>query len=245
MSGWLIRRIAQAAFVVLLMTLIVFIGLHAASGNPIDILIDQDVDQVDRARIIAQLGLDQPLWKQYLAFLYGAAHGDLGNSFVYNEPAIRLILQRLPATFELAVTALLLALVIGIPLGLFAGLHPRNPLSKMLMTGSIEIGFSLPTFWVGLMLIMLFSVKLGWLPASGRGATASLFGVQWSWLTLDGLRHLILPALNLSLFKVSLVLRPDKVQACARFCRWNTCVSHALRVCHPRVSCSSTSCAIR
>ena len=125
MSGWLIRRIAQAAFVVLLMTLIVFIGLHAI-GNPIDILIGQDVDQVDRARIIAQLGLDQPLWKQYLAFLAGAMHGDLGNSFVYNEPAIRLILQRLPATLELAVSALLLALVIGIPLGLFAGLHPRK-----------------------------------------------------------------------------------------------------------------------
>jgi peptide/nickel transport system permease protein len=103
MSGWLIRRIAQAAFVVLLMTLIVFIGLHAI-GNPIDILIGQDVDQVDRARIIAQLGLDQPLWKQYLAFLAGAMHGDLGNSFVYNEPAMRLILQRLPATLELAVS---------------------------------------------------------------------------------------------------------------------------------------------
>ncbi len=159
MSGWLIRRIAQAAFVVLLMTLIVFVGLHAI-GNPIDILIGQDVDQVDRARIITRLGLDQPLWKQYLRFLIGAAHGDLGNSFVYNEPAIRLILQRLPATLELAVTALIMALVIGIPLGLFAGLHPRNSVSKMLMTGSI-VGFSLPTFWVGLMLIMLFSVKLG------------------------------------------------------------------------------------
>lgn len=205
MTAWLIRRIAQAAFVVLVMTLIVFIGLHAI-GNPVDILIGQDVDQVDRVRIIARLGLDQPLWKQYLAFLGGAVHGDLGNSFVYNESAIRLILQRLPATFELAVTALLMALVIGIPLGLFAGLHPRNPVAKVLMTGSI-VGFSLPTFWVGLMLIMLFSVKLGWLPSSGRGATATLFGVQWSWLTLDGLRHLILPAFNLSLFKISLVLR--------------------------------------
>jgi len=205
MIVWLVRRVIQAAFVVLLMTLIVFVGLHAI-GNPIDILIGQDVDQVDRARIIAQLGLDQPLWKQYGSFLVSALHGDLGVSFVYNVPAIQLILQRLPATLELAVSALLLALLVGVPLGLFAGLKPHNPLARMLMTGSI-VGFSLPTFWVGLMLIMIFSVKLGWLPSSGRGATASLFGVQWSWLTLDGWRHLILPALNLSLFKVSLVLR--------------------------------------
>ncbi|MDM9558717.1 MULTISPECIES: ABC transporter permease [Bordetella] len=205
MTAWLLRRLAQALVVVLLMTLIVFIGLHAI-GNPVDILIGQDVDQVERARIIARLGLDQPLWRQYLAFLSGALHGDLGNSFVYNMPAIQLILDRMPATLELAVAALLLAVVIGLPLGLLAGLYPEHPLSKALMAGSI-VGFSLPTFWVGLMLIMAFSVSLGWLPASGRGATRELLGAQWSWLTLDGLRHLILPALNLSLFKISLVIR--------------------------------------
>ena len=99
-----------------------------------------------------------------------------------------------------------LGVVVGAPLGLFAGLYPRNPISKLLMTGSI-VGFSLPTFWVGLMLIMFFSVHLGVLPASGRGETVSVFGVEWSFLTADGLRHLILPALNLSLFKISLVLR--------------------------------------
>jgi len=205
MTAWLLRRLAQALVVVLLMTLIVFIGLHAI-GNPVDILIGQDVDQVERARIIARLGLDQPLWRQYLAFLSGALHGDLGNSFVYNMPTIQLILDRMPATLELAVAALLLAVVIGLPLGLLAGLYPEHPLSKALMAGSI-VGFSLPTFWVGLMLIMAFSVSLGWLPASGRGATRELLGAQWSWLTLDGLRHLILPALNLSLFKISLVIR--------------------------------------
>jgi peptide/nickel transport system permease protein len=205
MTGWLFRRLAQALLLVLLMTLIVFVGLHAI-GNPVDILIGQDVDQVDRARIIAELGLDKPLWLQYLAFLNGALHGNLGNSFVYNEPAIHLILQRLPATLELAIAALLLAVVVGVPLGLFAGLYPENLLAKSIMTGSI-VGFSLPTFWVGLMLIMAFSVGLGWLPASGRGATVEVLGVPWSWLTLDGLRHMILPALNLSLFKISLVIR--------------------------------------
>lgn len=205
MTGWLLRRLAQAAVVVFLMTLIVFVGLHAI-GNPVDILIGQDVDQVDRARIIAELGLDKPLWQQYLGFLNGALHGNLGNSFVYNIPAVELVIQRLPATLELAIAALLLAVIIGLPLGLLAGLYPDSRFSKMVMAGSI-VGFSLPTFWVALMLIMTFSVSLGWLPASGRGQTVEFLGFQWSWLTADGWRHLILPALNLSLFKISLVIR--------------------------------------
>jgi len=204
-SGAILRSVLQALAVLLLMTVIVFFGLHMI-GNPVDILIGQDVDQVDRLRIIQQLGLDQPIWRQYLAFLNGALHGNLGNSFVYNAPAIQLIFQRLPATLELAFAALIMAVLIGIPLGLLAGMFPQHPLSRLAMTGSI-LGFSLPTFWIGLMLIMAFSVTLGWLPSGGRGATASLFGVEWSWLTVDGLRHLILPALNLSLFKISLVMR--------------------------------------
>ena len=204
MTGWLLRRIAQAAVVVFLMTLIVFVGLHAI-GNPVDILIGQDVDQVDRARIIAELGLDKPLWQQYLGFLNGALHGNLGNSFVYNIPAVELVIQRLPATFELAIAAMLLAVLIGLPLGLLAGLYPDSRYSKLIMAGSI-VGFSLPTFWIALMLIMTFSVSLGWLPASAR-QTVELLGFQWSWLTADGWRHLILPAFNLSLFKISLVIR--------------------------------------
>jgi len=205
MTGWLLRRVAQAAVVVWLMTLIVFVGLHAI-GNPVDILIGQEVDQLERARIIAELGLDKPLWQQYLSFVNGALHGNLGNSFVYNMPAVDLVLQRLPATFELAITALLLAIVIGLPLGLYAGLRPDGRIAKTIMAGSI-LGFSLPTFWIALMLIMLFSVSLGWLPASGRGQTAEFLGTQWSWMTADGWRHLILPAFNLSLFKISLVIR--------------------------------------
>ena len=199
------KSVLQALMVVLLMTVIVFFGLHMI-GNPVDILIGQDVDQVDRLRIIRELGLDQPVWRQYLAFLNGALHGNLGNSFVYNTPAILLIFQRLPATLELAFAALFLALLVGVPLGLFAGMKPDHPLSRLVMTTSI-LGFSLPTFWIGLMLIMAFSVTLGWLPSGGRGQTAELFGVQWSWLTADGWRHMILPAINLSLFKISLVIR--------------------------------------
>jgi peptide/nickel transport system permease protein len=205
MTGWLLRRLGQALLVVIAMTLIVFVGLHAI-GNPVDILIGDDMNQAERAAAIARLGLDQPLWRQYLAFVEGAVQGQLGTSFVYHEDAIRLILHRLPATLELAVGALLLAVVIGVPLGLFAGMRPEHPLSRVVMTTSI-VGFSLPAFWVALMLIMVFSVQLGWLPAGGRGETRELFGVQWSWLTADGLVHLILPAFNLALFKISMVLR--------------------------------------
>lgn len=205
MTIWLVRRLSQALVVVLMMSLIVFIGLHAI-GNPIDTLIGPDVDQVQRARIIQQLGLDQPLWKQYFSFLNGALHGNLGNSFVYNIPAVSLILQRLPATLELAFAALFIAVILGVPLGLWAGLKPNHFSSRLIMTSSI-LGFSLPTFWVGLMLIMAFSVGLGWLPASGRGQTVTVLGFEWSWLTLDGWRHLLLPAFNLALFKLSLVIR--------------------------------------
>ncbi len=189
----------------LAMTVIVFIGVNVI-GNPIDILISPDATQADRARTIAALGLDQPLWRQYLLFLWSALHGNLGQSFVFGEPALRLILERLPATLELAVSAVLLSVLIGIPLGLLAGLRPDNIISRAVMAVSI-IGFSLPTFWVGLMLIMVFAVQLGWLPSTGRGQTAALFGIQWAFMTPDGLRHLLLPALNLALFNIALVLR--------------------------------------
>jgi peptide/nickel transport system permease protein len=205
MIGWLLRRIGQAMLVVLAMTVIVFAGLHAI-GNPIDILIGEYLNQQERLEAIAHLGLDQPLLQQYFSFLKNALQGDLGTSFVYNEPAIGLILDRLPATLELAVVALVMAIILGVPLGLYAGMKPASPVSKLLMSGSI-LGFSLPAFWVALMLIMVFSVQLGWMPSSGRGDTRSLFGIEWSFLTLDGLHHLLLPAFNLALFKISLVLR--------------------------------------
>jgi peptide/nickel transport system permease protein len=205
MSEWLFRRIIQALLVMLAMTMIVFVAVNVI-GNPVDVLVPPDADQIERQRIIAALGLDQPLWVQYVQFLKGALRGNLGVSYVYNEPALRVILQRLPATMELAVCAVILAIIIGIPLGLYVGLKPDGLLSRLIMTGSI-LGFSLPTFWVGLVLIMVFAVELGWLPSGGRGETAPLFGVQLSFLTRDGLAHLVLPAINLSLFNISLVLR--------------------------------------
>jgi peptide/nickel transport system permease protein len=205
MTGWLLRRLGQALFVVIAMTVIVFIAINVI-GDPVSILVAPDADQAERTRVIAALGLDQPLWRQYLSFIGGALRGDMGKSFVFGEPALQVILQRMPATLELALCAMLLSILIGIPCGLYAGLRPDSPLSNTFMAGSI-LGFSLPTFWVGLLLIMVFAVQFGVLPASGRGETRELFGIQWSFLTEDGLRHLLLPALNLALFKISLVMR--------------------------------------
>tara|TARA_E500000305_G_scaffold111507_1_gene125026 strand:- start:4428 stop:5180 length:753 start_codon:yes stop_codon:yes gene_type:complete len=130
----------------------------------------------------------------------------MGNSFVFQESAMHLIAERMPATFELAFAALFIAVVLGIPLGIYAGLNANSWISKTIMTSSI-LGFSLPTFWVGIMMILFFAVIMGWLPSSGRGDTVDVFGIPISLLTLDGLSHMLLPAVNLALFKLSMVIR--------------------------------------
>ena len=208
---FLIRRLLQSVLELLVMSLLVFAGVYAI-GNPVDILISPDANQAERARIIAAFGLDQPLWRQYLLFLQNAAAGNLGRSFAFSTPALALILERFPATMELAVSAMLLSVFLGIPLGLLAGLKPHSLAGKTIMTVSV-LGFSLPTFWVGLMLIMVFAVKLGWLPSSGRGETVDVLGVPLSFLTWDGLQHLLLPALNLALFNIALVIRLTRAGA--------------------------------
>ncbi len=205
MLDFLIRRLLQSALVLLVMSLLVFVGIHLI-GNPIDVLLSPDADQAERARIVAAFGLDQPLWRQYFLFMQNALAGDLGRSFAFGTPALDLILERLPATWELALAAIVIAIVLGIPLGLLAGLRPNGWLGRSIMTVSI-LGFSLPTFWVGLMLILIFGVQLGWLPASGRGETVAVLGVPLSFLTVDGLKHLLLPAFNLALFNIALVIR--------------------------------------
>ncbi|MEN8658388.1 MAG: ABC transporter permease [Marivita sp.] len=205
MTVFIIRRMLQALLVVCLMSVIVFFGVNIV-GDPIYMLVSPDADQADIEAAIARLGLDRPIWEQYVLFLKGAAQGDLGDSFIFGESALKLILHHMPATMELAFSALILAIVIGIPLGLYAGLYPDSRRSKGIMAASI-LGFSLPTFWVGLMLIMLFAVELRWVPATGRGDLGSFLGIQSSLLTLDGLSHIFLPALNLALLKISLAIR--------------------------------------
>jgi peptide/nickel transport system permease protein len=205
MTVFVIRRLMQAALVILVMSLLVFFGVHVV-GNPVDILINPMFTQEEYERAVQSLGLDRPIHEQYVVFLGNALRGELGDSFVFGQPALELILQRLPATLELALAALLMAIVIGLPLGVWAGLNPEARSSRLIMGGSI-LGFSLPTFWVGIMMIMVFAVMLGWLPSGGRGRTVDVLGIEVSFLTWDGLRHLILPALNLALLKMALVTR--------------------------------------
>jgi peptide/nickel transport system permease protein len=205
MLAYIVRRSLQAVLVLLAMSLFVFIGAYAI-GHPVDILINPQVDASQREHAIAALSLERPMWMQYLLFVSGALHGDLGQSFVHDTPALGLILERLPATLELAVTAMLMAVVLGLPLGLWAGLKPKTVAGRAIMAVSM-LGVSLPTFWVGLVLIMVFSVSLGWLPANGRGPTSLLFGVPVSFLSLQGWRHLILPATSLALLSLALLVR--------------------------------------
>ena len=205
MTVFIIRRLIQAILVVWAMSFLVFSGVNLV-GDPVEMMVNDEADQAERERVIKAMGLDKPWYIQYVHFVGRAVQGDLGKSFVYGEESLGIIVERMPATFELALAALLMAIVIGIPLGVFAGLKAESRVSKAIMAGSI-LGFSLPTFWVGLMFIMVFAVMLGWLPSTGRGEVAPFMGVNVSFLTLDGLAHLFLPALNLALFKISLVIR--------------------------------------
>jgi peptide/nickel transport system permease protein len=205
MIAFVLQRLWQAVIVMLAISLLVFVGVFAI-GNPIDVILSPDATQQIREETIRAYGFDQPLWRQYLAFIDRLAHGDFGRSFLFNMPVLQLIGSRLPATLELTLTAVIGATVIGVPLGMYAGYRPDGALSKLIMTVSV-LGFSVPTFWIGLVLIFTFAVTLGWLPAGGRGETARLFGVDWSFLTLDGWRHMILPAINLALFKFAMMVR--------------------------------------
>lgn len=205
MTAFILRRSLQSVFVLFVMSLLVFIGVNLV-GNPVDMLINPEADQAEIERVIRDLGLDRPITEQYWYFLVNAFQGDLGKSFVFGEPALKLIIQRMPATFELALFSLLIAVVFGIPLGVYAGLKPNSKISKTIMAGSI-LGFSMPTFWVGIILIMFFAVHLGWLPSTGRGELGTFLGVTSSIFTLDGLSHIFLPAFNLALFKLSSVIR--------------------------------------
>ncbi|TJZ89501.1 ABC transporter permease [Paracoccus gahaiensis] len=205
MIVYLVRRVGQSLLAVMAMAVLVFLGVFFI-GNPVDVLVSPEASQAQIAATVERLGLDRPLYEQFGIFVWNALQGDLGTSFVYGRPALEIILDRLPATMELALVALALSVGIGIPLGVWAGLRPDSIAGRTIMGGSI-LGFSLPNFWQGMLLILVFAVLLGWLPAGGRGETTEFLGMQVSFLTWDGLSHLILPAINLALFKMSLIIR--------------------------------------
>lgn len=210
MTVYVLRRLAQTLLVLFVTSGLVFGGLYLV-GDPVEILVNPQADQEERARTAATLGLDRPALEQYWIFLKGAFTGDLGKSFVFGRSALEVIIERMPATLELAFLAMAMSVGLGIPLGLYAGLRPNGFAARSIMAGSI-LGFSLPTFWVGLLLIMVFAVQLGWLPSTGRGPTTEFLGVQVSILTWEGLRYALLPALNLALFKLSLIIRLTRAQ---------------------------------
>ncbi|OZI32191.1 ABC transporter permease [Bordetella genomosp. 10] len=205
MLATIIRRLLQTVVVMFVMSALVFGGIYMV-GDPIAMMASPDATEAQREAIRQSLGLNLPVWHQYLIFIGKAIHGDFGNSFLTGEPAMKLILDRAPATLELAVVAMAISLLVGIPLGIRAGLKPKAVSSRAIMTGSV-LGFSLPNFWVGLMLIMVFAVTLGWLPASGRGPTVALGPVRLSVLTLGGWASLILPATTIALAKCATIIR--------------------------------------
>jgi peptide/nickel transport system permease protein len=201
----IVRRLLQSLFVLIAVSLVVFFAVYAI-GDPVELLINPEASFEERQVLIQRLGLDRPAWAQYLVFMGNLLEGDLGRSFVHGVPAVRLILERMPATVELVVLSLVAATLIGIPLGLLAGLNPEARVSRVIMTGSI-FGYSLPSFWQGMMLILLFAVFLGWLPSAGRGPTVDIWGVPLSLFTADGLSHLAMPALNLAIGNIALIVR--------------------------------------
>jgi peptide/nickel transport system permease protein len=210
MTVYLLRRLAQTLLALAITSLLVFFGLYVV-GDPVEILVNPVADEVEKARAAAALGLDKPIVEQYWVFLKGAFSGELGTSFVFGRPALEVIVERMPATLELASLAMLIAVALGVPLGLYAGLHAERWVSKAIMAGSI-LGFSLPTFWVGLILILVFAVQLGWLPSTGRGPTVEVLGLQLSIVHWEGLKYALLPAVNLALFKLSLIIRLTRAQ---------------------------------
>ena len=205
MLAFIIRRILQALLVMLVMSALVFFGLYMI-GDPVEMMASPDATEIEKEAIRQSLGLHLPLYTQYFNFLGKAVQLDFGNSFLNGESAMKLILERMPATIELATVAMLLSVIIGIPLGIIAGLHPKAVSSRGIMAVS-TLGFSLPNFWIGLMLIIWFAVYLKWLPATGRGPTIQIGFFDTSIFSLDGWRYLLLPAFTIACSKAALITR--------------------------------------
>jgi peptide/nickel transport system permease protein len=205
MLSFLLRRLAQAAAVLLAISLLVFVMLYRV-GDPLATLLPRNATEAQRAQLRSELGLDGPLVVQYVRYLDRLRRGDLGRSYYTGRSIADELLDRAPATIELATIALLIAASVGIPLGVLAAARPRHLLSRLALGGSL-VGISIPTFWLGLILMMVFGVWLGWLPVGRRGATVHLLGADWSVLTLDGWRHLLLPACTLAAYPLAVLMR--------------------------------------
>lgn len=205
MFGYLVKRLLQMTLVLWIVSVIVFL-MMSFTGDPVFMVVPVDATDAEIAQARRLLGLDQPMPVQYWRFLVSLVQGDFGYSYVFRQPAMTLIMERLPATVEMVLVAMVFALVISIPLGVYAGANPESKISRFIMAGSL-LGISLPGFWVGMVLIYLFAVQWGIFPSSGRGDTAELFGLRISLLTGDGWHHIVLPAITLSLATTAILLR--------------------------------------
>ena len=218
MLGYLLGRITATIPVLVLISLLVFLLIHAAPGDPADLLLSDEATPADIAEARRRWGLDQPIYVQYLRFLANIASGDLGMSFRYSDPVLDLIRQRLPATIELAIASLLIALVFGIPLGVWAGAKPNSWADNL---GSMFgfFGISMPSFWLGIMLILVVSGYFNWLPSSGRNTYGVAQGSETGFYIFnsllsgnakaawDGIRYIIMPAVALGTGMMGLVMR--------------------------------------
>jgi peptide/nickel transport system permease protein len=218
MLAFLIRRVLATIPVVLLISLLVFLLIHAAPGDPADLLLSEEASPEDIAEARRRWGLDQPIYMQYLKFLANTLSGDLGTSFRYADPVITLIAERVPATIELAILSILIAIVLGVPLGVWAGAKPNSWADNF---GSLFgfFGISMPSFWFGIMLILIVSGYLNWLPSSGRSTygvaqggeagfyiTQSLFAGNMN-ATWDGIKYIIMPAIALGTNMMGIIMR--------------------------------------
>ncbi len=205
MLAFLIKRTANAIFVMLSVSFIAFM-IFRFVGDPVELMLNEQATQAQRDALRAKLGLDDPFIVQFTTFVKNAAQGDFGISFRNQQDVLAMIAERFPATFELVIVATLISLVVGIPLGVITAIHRQRWYAETLQFASI-IGISLPSFVVGIGLILIFSVWLGWLPAFGRGETVDLGWWSTGLLTPSGRLSIILPALSLSLFQITLVMR--------------------------------------
>jgi peptide/nickel transport system permease protein len=205
MFAFIVRRLLQAAGVMLVVGLIAF-ALFQYVGDPVSIMLGQDITDEDRIRLTRELGLDQPFIVQFYHFVINAVQGDFGISLRQGQKVSTMLLDRIPATLELSFAAAVIALVVGIPLGVFTALRRKGWSANAVLAFSL-LGVSLPTFLIGILLILVFSVHLGWLPSYGRGEVVKIGWWSTGLLTVSGWKHLILPAITLSLFQLTLVLR--------------------------------------
>ncbi len=193
---FILKRFLHSLLVLFIVSFIVFFIMYKA-GDPVELLLPPDATQKDAIELRHTLGLDKPFFTQYGIFLKNAVHGNIGKSFIYGQSALKVVLERLPATLQLAFVAIILSIFLGIPLGVLSAINPKKILSKGIMFFSL-FGISIPVFWTGMVLVLLFSVTWEILPSSGIGEEV---------LSVDWLKHIILPAVTLSLYQLALIIR--------------------------------------